>query len=234
LCPLKDYYRYFLKVPEDLKTKEVDLNTTQKGTLLHEALNLAHHQAQAKSEDLIEAVLAQSGYDASDTLKAELKKQLKDYLQSPAFKNINQAQEILSEFPFILKLKSGQVRGQIDRLILKDDHWLLVDFKFTQKHAGLKEIKAAYDFQLKTYSLAAWRAFAKKPKVEVHLLAQTKVVALDYSEAELETHQKLLEKIQNQKNQQKAMPEVEFRKHCYECAYARELSLCPVGLSRLS
>lgn len=227
-CPLKFHFSYREGFSDEEWTDPHHLSQTQMGTLLHRGLNYLNHFPNKEPGEVIRFLLQTEPLWNQEGLLAQLSDYLENYLSSPAFKKISQATEDFSELPFLLKLKNGYLRGQLDRLVKYREVWHLIDFKFTDKKIKQEEILKVYGFQLKTYALAAQRFLQGiSPKVEVHLLGNPQTVPLNFSDSDLKEHEGVLAKT-IQALARCGYEKIKVHEHCFSCPFHRKVPICPV------
>jgi ATP-dependent exoDNAse (exonuclease V) beta subunit len=227
-CPVKYHFSYRRGLSDETWEEQSRPSQTLLGTLLHRGLHHLQIFPDKTPEQIIQFLLQTEPLWEQESMVADLASYLDHYLKSPTFEKISRAQEDLSELPFVLKLKNGYVRGQLDRLVRCDGRWYLIDFKFSKKKINLKQLDKDYGFQLKTYALASKRFLrGVPPTVEVHLLGSAQALAMEFSDQDLIAHQSVLEEIIGQ-FQSSPLEEVQLREYCYACPFNRKIPLCPV------
>ncbi|MFO1520054.1 MAG: UvrD-helicase domain-containing protein [bacterium] len=171
----KEEYRelYLLGLPpESLPRKNArgpsrpskDLGPLERGTLVHEFLcRLTQSPSSNDWEALLQAVWKSRHLNPDSETLLSLKESLRRTVAHPLFQGIKNAEEGYSEIPFLLSLSPYEIRGAMDRLIREGESWKVIDYK---THQGLtpetgaktlEKIASEFEFQMKTYCLAAGR-----------------------------------------------------------------------------
>ena len=142
--------------------REEELNSAQKGTLIHKALE--------KMEDDNIDVLIES-LNLKDFEKEYLikdKKILENYKESELFNALKEASEVHKETPFYMNVDfngTGEkilIQGVIDLYFIdKDGDLILVDYK-TDHNVDERELKERYSNQLNMYKIAIEKSTQKK------------------------------------------------------------------------
>jgi len=231
---LKHYYAYERQTPTAPGDLSGVLGAAEIGTLLHGALNALHSRPESEVEPLIRRLLSATVPNPEADLVEKLANTLISYLESPAYDVLKKAEEDFSELPFLLRLNSGAVRGQIDRLIQVKGKWTLIDFKYAEREATNKELLAAYGFQLKTYALASRRLLRENlDSTQIHVMNRGESFEFRFSESELELHEALLEQSSaSLRGASQDLADIRWRPACAVCAYQRDLPVCPVPKGR--
>jgi ATP-dependent exoDNAse (exonuclease V) beta subunit len=228
LCPLKHHFSYTQQLSDEKWDAADQIDVTKMGTFLHSALNFLHGNPEMSSDEAIRKILINPILWGNEAAIAQLSDYLENYLKSPLYKKILSALEDYSELPFILESPSGKVRGQIDRLIRTDQGWTLIDFKLSSKKPTAADLLKDYDFQLKTYTLAAQRILKRTiPMVEIHLLGVPKLFRFEFSLEELNRHRIHIEDLLN-RLKAPALDQVRFMDICRTCPFNRHVPICPV------
>lgn len=231
-CPIKFYLAHQAGLSDQAWDFPGIPDHTVLGTLLHKALNVLQMFPQKGPGDVLQYLLRTEPLWNREIFLADLTASLEKYLQSNAYRLVAEAQEDHSELPFLLKLKNGFLRGQIDRLVQNKNQWFLIDFKFTKKRMTTEQIRKNYGFQLKTYALAAQRLLqGVLPRIEVHLLGQQEAHSLPLTVADLESHQRFLEEKMREWGKI-ALENVKKNESCFSCPFHRISPICPVPKGR--
>ncbi|HCU24287.1 MAG TPA: hypothetical protein DF383_04640 [Deltaproteobacteria bacterium] len=230
VCPLKHHWAYERQIPATAADLSGDLGVTEIGTLLHSALNVLHAHPQADPEAVIAGLLHEKAPDTAEKWKNVLLEDLDAYFKSEAYRSLQEAEEDLSELPFLLSFPGATLRGQIDRLFRGKRGWTLVDFKYASRRRSTQELAASYGFQLKTYALAAERMLREKlSSVQIHSLGQSEAHEFSFSREEIEAHGLFLEKtLAELRDSGRHLEKVKRRPACKECAYHVEMDYCGV------
>jgi len=234
LCPLRHHFAYERRVPTAPAVLGESLDATERGTLLHRALNLLQLRPQDDTREILRSLLFEAGVEPVEAAVEELAAPLQDYLASAGYARIQNAEEDLSELPFMLELKSGSLRGQIDRLIKHRGGWTLIDFKYAGRGHSAKKLLESYGFQLKTYALASRRLLQQALNgIEIHVLNHSECHEFHFSEEELDAHQAQLEALASSLAEGgQILSEIRWRPACQACPYHTSLPLCPVPQGR--
>ena len=227
-CPLKYYFAYHQGYSDEAWEEPTHPSQSTLGTLLHRALHHRKLFPEKSSGQIVQFLLQTEPLWNQEKMVAQLAAYLENYLASPAFEKISEAQEDHSELPFLLKLNNGYIRGQLDRLIRWQNRWHLIDFKFSMKHLSHEQVQKDYGFQLKTYTLAA-RQFLQGaiPSVEVHLLEDGRTLTMNYTEVQLADHQRDMEATIGRFSETR-LEAIKIHEFCYACPFNRKVPLCPV------
>lgn len=233
-CPLKHHFAYARQVPTNPADLSDVAGATEIGTLLHAALNALHAAPGTGTREIVARLLAAQGREGDAELAGTLVASLDSYLAGPAAATLRGALEDYSELPFLLRLGAAALRGQIDRLLRREEGWVLVDFKYAGGAHSAEELLDNYGFQLKTYALAAERLLREPLRsVQIHVLNRAESHALSFRPEELAAHAELLETLAAQWAAGGAdLEAVGLRPACLSCPYHRDLSLCPVPKGR--
>lgn len=229
VCPLKHHYLAQAQVPDSEWLEGADMNPSEMGTLLHAALRWLAGRPGAGPRAALEAVYRDRLPQPQEEIFAALAATLASYLQSQPGRALAESGEDYSELPFLFQLAAGRIRGQIDRLIrLPDGGWSLVDFKYVTHRTSEAELKASYEFQLKTYALAAEKFLGIAPGlVQIHLLGANKAVDFTFAAGELEAHHRRLEDIVG-RMRDPDLKAVTRNPGCFSCAFHERIPLCGV------
>jgi ATP-dependent helicase/nuclease subunit A len=130
--------------PEDNPAAEPDdEDPRDRGTRLHDLLS------QVDVSDDFDRELERLTRDLDEIHREDATEVLRRFRDSPMWREVAQADEVLRETPFVVRLDDGMVRGQIDVLARRGDRWTLVDYK-----SGRQRHDDEYRGQLELYALA--------------------------------------------------------------------------------
>lgn len=228
-CAVKHRLASGYRVPDAAWNLPLELNPSDLGTLLHAALRrLTVHPAETPATAL--RIVGENQMPCPDLKCLEdLAGTLEAYLNSSEAAVLKSATEDYSELPFLLNLKGGRVRGQIDRLLkMPDGTWSLIDFKFAMRAPSDMEIRRTYEFQLKTYALAAEAILGKAPdSIQIHLLGSLRSVDFEFGKAKLAAHRDHLEAVIRA---MRAPDLTEVRAHdgCFTCPFHNTVAICEI------
>ncbi|AEE95715.1 UvrD-helicase domain-containing protein [Mahella australiensis] len=163
-CPRQYYYEYVLQLDSEwFATPDTGvigghaegLSAVQIGDIVHSICE------KLKKADEIDALIdeALNGLDASIQLRERIRNMVVSYAESPYFSG--DTDEVKVELPFIMRLDENIVLvGRIDRMIIKDGHATIVDFKTGFVDAdNIESISMEYMPQLAAYAMAARQVF---------------------------------------------------------------------------
>jgi ATP-dependent exoDNAse (exonuclease V) beta subunit len=174
------------------------LNPLEKGNLIHSALCLASHPSKKwTAEEALNIVWKRHSRRTEEREAYEsLRQVLAQTLEHPDFQSILHPQEGYSEIPFLLHLPPYEIRGAMDRLIRNGNEWKVVDYKthtFNDGPAPLSKIAKEFEFQMKTYCLAAGRMIGKEvSRAEVYFVIPNAAHSFHFSAEDLREHEKRL------------------------------------------
>lgn len=226
-CPHLHYLQYKRRIKTDLTLKISNrLSPSQVGTLYHDCLSYL------KSNDPNDLMInfnkawKHNKLDFNLNEKDRMLAELRTYTESQAFLEIVNAQRDYAELPFALLIDDVMIKGQIDRLIQKNNQWSIIDFKYSKT---CEKVQAKqYLFQLKTYCLAASQIIQKNVLLaELHTLPNGEITHISFSERELSSHKELLQSLLDQLKLEtpSKVKQVPF---CKECQFSNKNQLCSV------
>jgi hypothetical protein len=180
-CPAAFYLQYLLGIREDILAcvfQEAEAAAAHRlreravmlGTLVHRALEgliarPAFDEADLR-ERLREYAWAEYAQAADDEILNHAVRHAAAFTRSEIFQEVTHADEAHSELPFVLKLRSGVIRGQMDLIYRKDSRWHILDYKTSrvdETSGGLRVGKELlwreYRPQVECYAVAASRLF---------------------------------------------------------------------------
>ena len=148
---------------DELKVdKEDELNSAQRGTLIHKALEKMEDENIDALIDSLNLKKFEKEYLIKD------KKILENYVQSELFQALKVATEVHKETPFYMNIDfegTGEkvlVQGVIDLYFVdKDGDLILVDYK-TDHNVDERTLKERYSNQLNMYKIAIEKSTQKK------------------------------------------------------------------------
>ncbi|MBZ4665605.1 UvrD-helicase domain-containing protein [Mahella sp.] len=162
-CPRQYYYEYVLQLDSEwfaapdtgVIGHAEGMSAVRIGDIVHSICEKLKHA------DEIDALVdeALDGLDASIQLRERIRNMVVSYAEGPYFSC--DADEVKVELPFIMKLDENiALAGRIDRMIIKDGHATIVDFKTGFVHAdNIESISTEYMLQLAAYAMAARQVF---------------------------------------------------------------------------
>lgn len=145
-------------------------NFYRRGTIIHRLLQLLPWQADIKTKAvLLDAYLAQSAADLSQSSRAQIKKELLDLFENPAFDDIFGV-DSQAEVPIIGRVGDKIVSAQLDRLIVLKDKAVIIDFKTNRPAATTEtDVPTVYKNQLAVYKQLVSQIYKDK-EVETYIL----------------------------------------------------------------
>ncbi len=184
-----------------------ELTPLQRGEIIHAALcQLTQPHQKLSIHQIVENLLSRPPLSIRNTQRTqELSERIEQIDCHPHFQKIRNPQEGYSEIPFLLRLGQNEIRGAIDRLILTHEGWTVIDYKThglpNSEPNTLRIVAKNFEFQMKTYCLAASRMMGKPVlKAEVYFVMIHQSYAFLFDENELIKHENFLtstiEKIQ--------------------------------------
>ncbi len=205
----EEYFeRYICQIPAEntggQRISKSVLSPLEKGKLLHEALYLMTQSTSPLSLSEVMEFLSAKHHLSSPAKKdlKNLEKSLQDTLQHPHFQNISKAPESYSEIPFRLSLEPYVIHGAMDRFIRQGNGWEIIDYKTHQFSNSQKPPdKNEFEFQLKTYCLAASRMLASPvQKALIYFTSHNIRQEHFFSEIELDQHEQSLRNLMQEIN----------------------------------
>ncbi|OGQ08525.1 MAG: hypothetical protein A3G32_09570 [Deltaproteobacteria bacterium RIFCSPLOWO2_12_FULL_40_28] len=155
--------------------KGVGSSATNWGKLLHEVLQFLDFPNLTNLETvLVQALVNQHILDPNFELKKTLFQTIENLMRNEKIRRLlSQKEQVNVECPFLLDLNSFLVRGQIDRMVKKENEIWIIDFK-TENLDPNEILKHAeqYFIQMGCYALAMQKTFLI-PLVETHLIFTT-------------------------------------------------------------
>lgn len=229
LCPMKHHFAYREKLSDKKwHPKPEMVDQTEMGTILHRAIHEVSLRPDHDLGKILQSLWNTLPHWKNEKLFVELQELLESYCRSPLWKMIFEADEDYPELPFLLNLKHGHLRGQIDRLIRKGSDWFLIDFKFTTKPASKDVFHRAFGFQLKTYALAVQKILKGIiPQVRIHSLSNQKDYIFNFTAQDLNAQGALVEKL-TKNLYEPNLKDVSFRDACHTCPYHHFVPVCPI------
>ncbi|MBL7685834.1 MAG: UvrD-helicase domain-containing protein [Deltaproteobacteria bacterium] len=189
------YKQYFYRIPASAPFySEEDLSAADRGSLMHDILYLISNHADLNLNQALDASLYKRNLQLSERMRKEIFHTLKKTLDSVDFQKILQS-EGYSEIPFILQIEPYQIQGSMDRLVKLENSWSVMDYKTDQALFSMKKNKS-YEFQLKTYCLAASKM--RGDTVEqgiIYWIENNKQEVFHFSNEILEQHENHLKEI---------------------------------------
>ncbi len=227
-CSLKHHFLYQKNLSEmPWNIPGSDLGETEWGTLLHRALHLLHRTPGRLITDILQNLFIKEKLWHPNLDLNPWVEELQNYISSKLFEEITGAEEDYSELPFLLALNNFKIRGQIDRLVRHKNDWVLIDFKRSHSILSGEALLEKYDFQLKTYTLAAQRFLRGKiPRVQIHLINSLKFIEKNFTEEELSLHQSYLETIFIKWNGDSKIFPKKAHPACYTCSFREKIPVC--------
>lgn len=106
------------------------------GTITHLLFNLAIDYPDQRPEHLFELGLQTQTHhhDLAIAQRDSLVSQLRQFMTSQCFKQIQAADQVICEHPFTLTGPHITISGRYDVLIYQHNHWHIIDFKTDQHH----------------------------------------------------------------------------------------------------
>jgi len=208
--PLEYKERYIDQIPaESVGTVNrfrplYSLSALKKGQILHQALCLYFKEKKAPNpREIILSCMAKHAVAPNSDTELELEQILSTTLEHPNFVPIQQSKEAYAEIDFRLLLPPYEIQGAIDCLYLHENDWKVVDYKtHTFKNEMEKEeLAKSFDFQLKTYCLAASKMLGQTiQKAEIYFMIPNLTYSFHFKEKELEEHEVYLKTLMEQIN----------------------------------
>jgi ATP-dependent exoDNAse (exonuclease V) beta subunit len=211
--PEENRWKYELGIPSEPKTNQRFMTSDRsvegswlapdvRGSLIHEALCLLTRYERPLSLKEVRAWLKDHPRLLAQPAEAEeeIFKTVSETFHHPHFKPILNAVEGYSEIPFLLSFFPYELQGNIDRLVLNEDRWRVVDYKTHRRTTGeISETPAdasPFLFQIKTYCLAATRMTGRSVlEGQIYYVESNHVEALQFSEEEIGEHALFLEEL---------------------------------------
>lgn len=198
--------RYVHNIPADIvstpgkDSKASELSAMERGQILHEALCL--YSRNPTSSNIIPNLSAKHHWGTKHEKEIlALDEIFQKCIQMPNMKNILHAEEAYSEIPFRLLLGSFILQGAMDRLIRNNSEWSVVDYKTHTLHSAQKSSKHDFEFQLKTYCLAASKMLHKSVcKAQVYFVISHTTHDYSFTEEELQDHEIFLRNLMQEIN----------------------------------
>ncbi len=185
-CPYKFYLGNILKVPIDENEGENDIRWDKIGTSIHSIIEDYHTLDKKVSIEN----LAEIKIDGEKNIKEEIIKDCLDYYKTTDYYT-DSSENFISEYSFVINIDNIELRGQIDRLYIKDGICRIIDFK-TGFMGGVDK----YLFQMELYSIACKKLFKPEQiQVELVFLNQKKIEIIKIDENILVKAEDLLKNI---------------------------------------
>ncbi len=228
-CPLKYKYTHILRVPL-LRDHRVVY-----GTAIHEAIHEYHRRKARRQPIRFEELVAHferawlnEGFisrEHEDQRQAEGREVLRRFYE---FQESSGQVPTFVEAPFSFQVGSTRVKGRWDRVDLRGDEVILIDFKTsdvrTQKDA---DRRARESLQLMIYALAYREVYGALPtRLELQFLGpQGVLVGKAIPDAALFTETaEIIERVASGIRMQQFIATPDFYRACRYCAFA---SICP-------
>jgi len=229
LCPLKYKYTHILRVPL-LRDHRVVY-----GSAIHEAIREYHRRKARRQlitfEDLVahfERAWVNEGFvsrDHEDQRLAEGREVLSHFFQ---YQESSGRVPTFVEAPFSFQVGLTRIKGRWDRVDLRGDEAVLIDFKTsdvrTQKDA---DRRARESFQLALYALAYREVYGTAPsRLELHFLGPQQVLvgATAPDDEMLEKTAAIVERVASGIRAGQFIATPDYYRACRYCAFA---SICP-------
>ncbi|UCG99702.1 MAG: UvrD-helicase domain-containing protein [Deltaproteobacteria bacterium] len=209
-CPLKFYYRYWLKLPEktffssgddymeDLLEDRGEGETTESriiGTIVHSYLE-RHIFGSDLDGDLLEALFARFLGENRETMllersvleriKTRVRELILTAIRDKALLGLLTGADQYSEFPFVLNNKGYTLRGRIDKLFKdkRSDEWAIIDWKtggVNDKDPVSFASENYFDIQLACYRWVVERLETTRVKgMYLYFIPLGRLVEIDY------------------------------------------------------
>ncbi|NLY46725.1 MAG: UvrD-helicase domain-containing protein [Tissierella sp.] len=213
-CKRKFYLEYYWGLntnmkDEDDEEKEVDpqlelekdlipLNGVTKGNIVHKFCQI--YREGMEKDVLIHEIVNSYGLEYSIEIKNQLYPYIDNYLQ-----HYNEEyDEIYSERPFNIKAGNKYIKGNIDRIVIKNEEIEILDFK-TNKVWNIKHLIEFYEPQLQLYAYAVEKILDRKVSNASILFLETGLkVDIDVSKGKLEENynriKEFIEFVENHKD----------------------------------
>lgn len=215
----------FSKIPELVEEEKVNINPAIKGKIIHSIL-----QNGIKEDKLKDFIKEQLGNNLFVELRDEAEidlfisniiKDLKIYFDSEIYKEISASGKFYNEFELFVKENDYILHGIIDKIVIKEDGLLIIDYKTDDLNKSeLEERFKSYLSQLKFYSYIVYKHFKFFNNLVV------KVIFIKYPDVDLsatidltalptasEEYAGIIKNIRN-----RIFPE--NRAHCPSCIYS--------------
>lgn len=232
-CPQKYKYRYELKVtldgPEPIYFAY--------GTIIHK---IAEVYVQAKGQLLISEIASDvlngkiplDGQRIAPPLPMEYRNKISSHLRAIKYITDKLGYDGELEYAFDYDLDPPNKKyfsGKIDRLIIKDGHCWIIDYKTSKMNSFRKNANTiSSDLQLKGYARIAQKMFGIDPKnikAALFYLEGSRLVPVQFSEKSLDDAEKLLLNAYNEiKHYDPNTVVGHVGDHCKRCDY---FNICP-------
>ncbi len=218
-CPYKFYLQYVLRLPkpeQNISPTSSTIKWNVLGTAVHEAIEEYDlYNGNIPLQTLAEKKI--SDFDNTEVPETIVTEAL-DYYKTTPYYNDNSI-EFINEFPFTVKIDSTQLRGQIDKLYLKNDSCTIVDYK-----TGYKGVTENYILQMRLYALACQTLFGvKKVKADLLFLNQKRIDSIEITQENIQNCKdyiaEISQNITNKTFKTKKSPKCrfcQFYNHCNE------------------
>ena len=164
----------------DYEEKELDIDPSLYGTVVHEIIE--NYSSDKNKEELIDSILEKNSVEKKQLLVDKINRHISSYINS-----FDKSTKKFHEFQFLLKLKEGYISGSIDQLEIKDDDFIITDFK-TNKTNNIGYLIDYYKPQILLYNLAIKEILGKYPKSSfLYFLDIDKKVEIEVLENEIES-----------------------------------------------
>jgi len=228
-CPLKFKYTHILRVPL-LRDHRVVY-----GTAIHEAIREYHRRKARRQPVTLEELVRH--YERAWVNEGFISREHED-------RRLDEGREVLSRFfvfqessglvptfveaPFTFQVGATRVKGRWDRVDLRGDEVVLIDFKTSDVRAQKDaDRRARESLQLAIYALAYREAYGVVPtRLELHFLGSSQVIigqAVPDDEMLAQTVA-VIERAAAGVRAQRFIATPDFYKACRFCAFA---SICP-------
>lgn len=148
------------EVSREEQTEEVQLSAADFGTAFHSVMQyLDFHHPETNREMLLEKAYRSTGKEDKNRART----MLLAFIQTPLFAELQQAERIERELPFLLNERHGLIHGILDLLFQdRQGQWHILDYK-TGKGDEEKVKTSGYQRQMELYAHAVYRIMKIAP-----------------------------------------------------------------------
>ncbi len=204
--PQEYHERYVLNIsaessnPIEKFRKKSGFSAIEKGQIFHQAL--CTYAENPKTPNIIQNLTAKHYRSSKQDKEIKpLEDLFQQCIRTPALRDILHAEEGYSEIPFKLLLDSYVIQGAMDRLVRKGSEWCVVDYKTHNTTSAHLPPKQEFEFQLKTYCLAASKMLHKTvEKAQVYFVIPHKTHDYFFTEKDLDAHENFLRNLMQEIN----------------------------------
>ncbi|MCL5773806.1 MAG: UvrD-helicase domain-containing protein [Firmicutes bacterium] len=164
-CPYRFNLSVRLNLPLEVWVEREEEEGLKIGTSLHQVMEGIDFKGDTLKS--LERILREMELERDE--ETEIRRQVNNFLGSPLFDEVREAEILYRELPFSMKVNSVTINGKFDLLArLKGGRWVLLDYKThdISKEEALEEAKN-YAIQIELYGLAVYLREGKLPEKNI-------------------------------------------------------------------